>query len=598
MKYINLIGALCFLIFIASSCNKDDVIEQDITQKPVITLDSETGIYTVKVGKTLTITPTVENTDGAIYSWLIDGKLVSNEPTYTATWSQEGEIYITFRVETTAGAAEEELRVDVVNLTPPVISLVLPSKGLKVLAGTDYILTPDIQHQDEENFQCQWIRNGKTVGTGTTYTFNESQLGQYPITIKASNIDGETTKDFTIEVVQTMPYEVKFETPSYFQSSTDRYTLIGRPLFLKPQLEYFDEPLYTWKLNGETVEGATNATYKFTPNAAGDYNIQVEVKEGLGTKAILTRNITRAETSVSAEVIVHCIDHKQADLFRASTSSSLQTQNKVYEYTPAPGQFINELNTAGFTGNETSQTAATNYATQRLAKKSYVSLGGFGGYIIVGFDHSIPKTDNTYDFSIQGNAFNGSSEPGIVWVMQDTNNNGLPDDEWYELKGSETGKEGTLQDYAVTYYRPSGKGMSVQWTDSEGETGKIDYLLDYHAQDYYYPLWIQEGTYTLRGTRLESRNIIEGNIWKNQSYDWGYVDNYGTDMTSGAGSIDGSGQQNGFKIANAIYRDGSSIDLKYIDFIKVQVGVNAKSGPIGEISTEVFSFYDLSINNQ
>ena len=30
-------------------------------------------------------------------------------------------------------------------------------------------------------------------------------------------------------------------------------------------------------------------------------------------------------------------------------------------------------------------------------------------------------------------------------------------------------------------------------------------------------------------------------------------------------------------------------------FVKVQVGVNAKSGPLGEVSTEVFSFADLSI---
>lgn len=69
----------------------------------------------------------------------------------------------------------------------------------------------------------------------------------------------------------------------------------------------------------------------------------------------------------------------------------------------------------------------------------------FRGYIIVGFDHSIPNSGNQYDFCVQGNAFDGSSEPGIVWVMQDINGNGLPDDEWYELKGSEAGKEETIQ---------------------------------------------------------------------------------------------------------------------------------------------------------
>ena len=53
---------------------------------------------------------------------------------------------------------------------------------------------------------------------------------------------------------------------------------------------------------------------------------------------------------------------------------------------------------------------------------------------------------------------------------------------------------------------------------------------------------------------------------------------------------------NGFKISNAIYHDGTPANLKYIDFIKVQVGVLAKSGVLGENSTEVFSFQDLNIS--
>ncbi len=593
----NLIGLLCLVFFIFISCNKDDVIEKETSQKPIITLDSETGVYATKIGKTLTIAPSVEYKDNAIYSWIINGKLVSTEATYTATWTTEGEVYITFRVETLAGSAEEELRVDVSNLAPPVISMVLPSQGLKVLSGTDYVFSPDIQNQDEEGFECQWIRNGEVVATGVTYTFNESELGNYPITIKAINVDGETSKDITVEVVETMPYKVSFETPSYFQTSTDRNTFVRRPIFLKPTLEYFDNPQYTWSVNGKDIGTETNSIYKFTPTAAGDYTIKVNVSENLRTKTALTKNITRATSSVSSQVVVHCFDYEQMDNFRASTASSSQVQNKIYEYTPAPGQFINELNTAGFTGNEMTQAEAIAYATKRLNNKYYVSLGGFGGYIIVGFDHSVPKSENVYDFSIQGNAFDGSSEPGIIWVMQDINKNGLPDDEWYELKGSETGKENTTQDYSVTYYRPSAKGMSVQWTDSKGISGKTDYLQEYHAQDYYYPQWIKEDNYTLRGTCLEARNKLVGNIWKNQSYDWGYADNYGTDVLTG-NALDGNGQQNGFKISNAIYRDGSSVDLKYIDFIKVQVGANTKSGPIGELSTEVFSFYDLSITNQ
>ena len=64
--------------------------------------------------------------------------------------------------------------------------------------------------------------------------------------------------------------------------------------------------------------------------------------------------------------------------------------------------------------------------------------------------------DGDYNIAITGNAFDGSSEPGIVWVMQDENGDGLPNDTWYELRGSEYGKAETWQDYAVTYHKPTG----------------------------------------------------------------------------------------------------------------------------------------------
>ena len=81
--------------------------------------------------------------------------------------------------------------------------------------------------------------------------------------------------------------------------------------------------------------------------------------------------------------------------------------------------------------------------------------------------------------------------------MQDTNGNTLPDDEWYELKGSEFGKEETVQDYAVTYYRPTYSGADVQWKDNQGVKGKIDYLKQYHDQPSYYPARIGTDSYTL-----------------------------------------------------------------------------------------------------
>lgn len=192
--------------------------------------------------------------------------------------------------------------------------------------------------------------------------------------------------------------------------------------------------------------------------------------------------------------------------YRPKTSASNDTCNMVYEYMPAPGQFINELKTSGFDGNQTTQFDANNYAMKRIKKNLFVSLGAFGGYIVVGFDHSIDNTGG-YDFGIMGNMFKNSSEPGVVWVMQDTNGDGLPNDTWYELQGSETGKATTIQDYEVTYYRPTEPGQPVKWTDNKGGEGEVDYLKNFHDQEYYYPLWIEEDAYTLSGTKLEARNF-------------------------------------------------------------------------------------------
>ena len=292
------------------------------------------------------------------------------------------------------------------------------------------------------------------------------------------------------------------------------------------------------------------------------------------------------------------ITEKLEDHYRAKSETSVAEQTVVFEYTPAPGQFINETKTGGFTGEETTPEAAIAYATQRMKDDAFVSLGGFGGYMVVGFDHSIDNTGN-YDFGIKGNSFKGSSEPGIVWVMQDENGNGKPDDTWYELKGSETGKETTVRNYAVTYYRPSEPQQPVQWTDSEGNSGEVDYLKQFHTQDYYYPAWITADSYTLTGTCVEARNYDQsgnGPYWVQAEYDWGYADIFSEiDRLSNDGNANAAANANYFKISTAIDDKGNPVDLKYIDFIKVQTACNTKSGWLGENSTEVFGFFDYSI---
>lgn len=289
-----------------------------------------------------------------------------------------------------------------------------------------------------------------------------------------------------------------------------------------------------------------------------------------------------------------CVRREEPDpmkYFRPIKAESVADATIVFEYLPAPGQFINER-VELHTMEEASQ-----WAFERFSQNAYVSLGGFGGYIVVGFDHSI-ENDGDYNIAITGNAFDGSSEPGIVWVMQDENGDGLPNDTWHELKGSEYGLPETIQDYEVTYYRPSSPGMNVEWRDNKGGEGVIEYLA-FHRQDYYYPQWVKEDSYTLKGTCLKARNFDKsgnGTYWINDNYDWGYADNFSPiDRLTDDVNYNAKSTDNHFKISHAVTVDGKDANLKYIDFVKIQVGVNAKSGWLGEVSTEVFGVKDYNM---
>lgn len=263
--------------------------------------------------------------------------------------------------------------------------------------------------------------------------------------------------------------------------------------------------------------------------------------------------------------------------------------NKVLEYMPAPGQFINTTTSAYEDGFSAEQVLER--ATEKLKKKSVISLGDFGGTITVGFHQPIRNIKGEYDFKILGNAsynqntgtgaLGGSAEPGIVLVSKDVNGNGLPDDEWYELAGSEYGKDTETRGYEITYHRPQPASGDVRWTDNQGGEGYI-YRNTYHQQDSYYPNWIEEDEITFRGTRLKDNAVNEGGTWVGYCYPWGYADNhpYNTEHCQ-------------FKIDWAVTQNGKPVALDEIDFIRIYTAVNQNVGWTGEISTEIMTIEDL-----
>ena len=568
-----------------SSC----IIDEDLTSPtaPTIRLDSENGIYTVKVGREITIAPNYENAEDATFYWTMNGEVIGTDSSLTFMREELGEYFVVLTVTTDGGTDSEEIRIDVVELEIPTVSIA-GNDNLIVALGAQINLNATVRATSLPT-TLVWTVNGEQVSDTLSYTFIADAIGQYTITCTATNEDGTHSDQVTIQVVNSddLPLVWDFTKTTY-------HTVVGRKLHIQPSTaSKTDNATFTWQINdNEPITG--NASFVFTTDKAGEYTLIAAATTQQEDKQItLTRTFT---------ITVY----QEGAFYRAKTAASKADWNKVYEYTPAPGLFINELKTGGFDDIQTTPEAAIAYAEARMSEvdrngnpyPNWVSLGGFGGYIVVGFDHSIDNSGD-YDLGILGNSFSGSSEPGIVWVMQDENGNGLPDDTWYELAGSETGKAETIQNYSVTYYRPTGPKMPVQWTDNLGNSGEIDYLAQFHRQDYYYPLWIEEDSYTLTGTCLNARNYDasgSGSYWVNKEYDWGYADNFSSiDRLTNEENAGAGANANHFKISHAIDMDCQPIRLKYIDFVKVQVGVNAKSGWLGEISTEVFGFYDYKM---
>lgn len=288
---------------------------------------------------------------------------------------------------------------------------------------------------------------------------------------------------------------------------------------------------------------------------------------------------------------------------------------EVYEYRPAPGQFVNimPLYEEGDTEEDMCRKARESISG---TNDIMISLGGYGGYVTFGFDHTVVNVPGQKDFKILGNAFyadanpnpsapdsGGSCEPGIVMVSIDRNNNGLPDDEWYELAGSEYHKPETRHGFQITYTRPAADKVPtpddnspitdttyILWETGDGEKGYIAKNA-YHTQDYY-PAWIAEDRLQFSGTRLADNAVDEsggnGSYFVLYAYKWGYVDNHPNNEED----------KISFDIGWAVDSLGNPVHLPGVDFIRVYTGVNQQCGWLGETSTELSRAEDLHVEDQ
>jgi hypothetical protein len=198
------------------------------------------------------------------------------------------------------------------------------------------------------------------------------------------------------------------------------------------------------------------------------------------------------------------------------------------------------------------------------------SLGSAGGYEVWTVEHRS-------SYKIEGNAFSAWHEPGVVWMQEDRNGNGLPDEMWYELRGGEDDdpkwKNYITRRYAVTYIKGEGDGtvneydqliQDVYWADSRGRS----LIIPGGFPDKYWGVQGSKVTYV--ATLLRD----DGNI-ATATYNYAPMSGY----------VDALGDT--FYVNKAMKADGAPVALSAVKFIKVQTSVFHYGGSFGDVSTEI-----------
>lgn len=273
--------------------------------------------------------------------------------------------------------------------------------------------------------------------------------------------------------------------------------------------------------------------------------------------------------------------------------------SRVFSYRPAPGQFVGLL-PASDEGDDAESMRQKVEDCIGHNRRHAVTLGGWGGSVTFGFDHMVENRHGERDFTVLGNAYAGNSEAGIVEVSHDTNGNGLPDDEWYELAGSAYTDPATRHDYSVTYHATPADHVAttdaaqgylsdtsyIRWTDSEGAEGYVAKNV-YHTQDYF-PRWLGVEALTFRGCRLPDNAHNTGSDgkphWVMDAFSYGYADNAPNDTDAAA-----------LDIGWAVDAHGRPVNLPGIHFVRVTTGLMQQCGWLGESSTEIVGATDLHL---
>ncbi|MDR2027831.1 MAG: hypothetical protein LBQ01_09820, partial [Prevotellaceae bacterium] len=205
MKYLLLTVFPVMMI----ACSKDEP-QRPETVAPEISFVSGNGERKVKIGESVTLTAIVDNAVQPVFSWKIDGKIVSTETELTFVASKLGEYFANFRVDAQNGSTEGQVKISVLEKLPPQITL---GATLLAYAGIDSELRAEADNA--ENAAYVWRLDGQIVSEAATYVFNQTALGDYLLTLKVTTADGQDLKNIAVTVLPEPRPELFFDNGQY-----------------------------------------------------------------------------------------------------------------------------------------------------------------------------------------------------------------------------------------------------------------------------------------------------------------------------------------------------------------------------------------------
>ncbi|MDR2499914.1 MAG: bacterial Ig-like domain-containing protein, partial [Treponema sp.] len=367
-----------------------------------------------------------------------------------------------------------------------------------------------------EGLKVTVTANGVTsIFTAAKGDFSASDLSGY-----APNQAGDQTLTLTLDdkTIGIPIYVIAVEPQLFFDygywrhtnnpnggspaGGSPQYTVpAGETLVITPVVFFLNTaaPSYSWSVSGgaPSTSGAGNKFLHITPASPGTYTATVTVSAGGVTK--------------TASAAIVCTASRPGAHPPEVTNPS----------------FTGPIPAVSDSGNQVTIANIRNFAPGQFTRSGTGygwSLGAVGGDEV----WKLRKENNgTKNIHITGNPLATWSEPGIVWVSVDDNQNGLPDDTWYELKGgddeSAAYQSQISRSHGITYIRNGNASYvnefgqtidTVCWVDSKGRTGV--------QPGGWSAVWGVQGDWvTFSGTLLREDGIPF--IYPNNST-WGYVD--------------------------------------------------------------------------